>query len=68
MLMDCEIEQNLKDCPCTYTSCSRRGKCCACLKYHWSHGELPGCLFPPEVEKTWDRSLKKFIEVYKGKV
>jgi hypothetical protein len=27
-------------------------------------GELPGCLFPPQVEKTYDRSIAKFIEVY----
>jgi len=28
-------------------------------------GELPGCLFPPEVERTYDRSIEKFIETYK---
>jgi hypothetical protein len=28
-------------------------------------GELPGCLFPPEVERTYDRSIDKFIETYK---
>jgi hypothetical protein len=26
--------------------------------------ELPACLFPAEVEKTYDRSLAKFIEIY----
>ncbi len=26
--------------------------------------ELPACCFPPEVEKTYDRSFRKFIEVY----
>ena len=66
--MDCEIEKNLKTCTCTYPSCSRKGKCCSCLKYHWEHGELPGCLFPPEIEKTYDRSLKAFINAYKDKV
>jgi len=28
-------------------------------------GELPGCLFSPEVERTYDRSIEKFIETYK---
>jgi hypothetical protein len=28
-------------------------------------GELPGCLFPPKVERTYDRSIEKFIETYK---
>jgi len=26
--------------------------------------QLPGCLFPPDAEKTYDRSLEKFIEVW----
>jgi hypothetical protein len=29
--------------------------------------ELPACLFPDEVEKTFDRSLRRFIEIYKDK-
>jgi hypothetical protein len=28
-------------------------------------GELPGCIFPPEVERTYDRSIEKFVETYK---
>jgi hypothetical protein len=31
--------------------------------YHRSRGELPGCLFPPEAERTYDRSIRKYIEV-----
>lgn len=58
------LEENVDNCTCTYSSCSRRGKCCECLRYHWSMGELPGCLFPPEVEKTYDRSLKAFIKAH----
>ncbi len=57
-------EANLGDCPCTYTSCSLRGKCCECLKSHLSRKELPACCFPPEVEKTYDRSFAKFIETW----
>ena len=66
--MKCEIEKNKANCPCTYTSCDKRGKCCECIRYHWKRGELPGCLFPPEVEGTWDRSIKAFIDAYKDKV
>ncbi|RLA84066.1 MAG: hypothetical protein DRG31_05430 [Deltaproteobacteria bacterium] len=67
-MMECRIEENLKRCSCTYEPCSKKGKCCECLAYHWSRRELPGCLFPPEVERTYDRSLKRFIEAWSGKV
>ncbi len=63
--MECNIKQNKADCPCTYEPCSHKGKCCECIKYHWSLGELPGCLFPPEVEKTYDRSIARFIACYR---
>lgn len=29
--------------------------------------ELPACLFPDDVEKTYDRSLRRFIVIYKDK-
>ena len=54
-------EQNLRRCNCTYEPCSRKGYCCECLHYHKSHGELPACLFSPEVERTFDRSLRRFL-------
>ena len=57
---------NTSECACTYPGCPRNGKCCECLAYHLSHRELPGCCFPPEVEKTYDRSFAKFIEVNGG--
>lgn len=60
-------EDNLKNCPCTYEPCSRKGLCCECLKYHLARRELPACCFPPEVEATYDRSLEKFIECQKEK-
>ena len=62
--MECNIEANTKDCSCTYESCPRKGKCCECIKYHWDHGELPGCLFPAEVERTYDRSIARFVATY----
>lgn len=52
---------NLENCACTYTACGRRGRCCECLQSHLSAGELPGCCFPPEVERTYDRSIARFI-------
>jgi len=66
--MECQIEENRSRCPCTYEPCSRKGKCCECLRYHREMDELPACLFPPEVERTYDRSLRRFISIYgKGK-
>lgn len=50
------------DCPCSYPNCPRKTNCASCLKYHLSLEELPACCFPPDVEKTYDRSFKKFIE------
>jgi len=61
--MECHIEVNKALCPCTYEGCARNGKCCECIAYHLSLGELPGCCFPPEVEKTYDRSFARFVQV-----
>ena len=62
--MDCANQKtNAADCACTYMSCSHRGKCCQCVSFHRANGELPGCFFPPEAEKTYDRSIRKFIAV-----
>ncbi|MFO8101473.1 MAG: DUF6485 family protein [Dehalococcoidia bacterium] len=66
--MECNIEANLQRCNCTYEPCSRKGKCCECIAYHWRMKELPACLFPDDVEKTYDRSIRRFIEVYKDRV
>ncbi|HPW45056.1 MAG TPA: DUF6485 family protein [bacterium] len=59
--MECKQKDILKNCTCTYTSCSRRGKCCECVMYHRKNGEIPGCFFPPEAEKSYDRSVENFI-------
>ena len=29
--------------------------------------ELPACVFPPEVEKTYDRSFARFVKVFQEK-
>jgi hypothetical protein len=64
-MAECKQEKNKARCPCTYDPCNRKGLCCECIEYHWSHGELPGCLFPPEVERTYDRSLARFLATYR---
>jgi len=58
------LEINLKDCRCTYASCEKRGKCCECIRYHMERNELPGCLFPQEIEETYDRSIRRFVTVH----
>ena len=62
--MECNIEANKAQCPCTYEPCSHKGKCCECIRYHQRLGELPGCLFPPEVERTYDRSIERFVRLH----
>jgi hypothetical protein len=61
---ECNLQQNKTSCNCTYEPCERKGICCECLRYHWSQGQLPACLFPEEVEQTYDRSIERFIQVY----
>jgi len=58
----CNIEKNKAKCPCTWPNCPRKGKCCECLKHHLKNDELPACCFPPGVEKTYDRSIKRFVK------
>lgn len=62
--MECDRDRNLRNCNCTWEPCNRKGKCCECIRYHWSRRELPACLFPDDVEATYDRSIEKFIEIY----
>lgn len=59
--MECNQDTNRANCSCTYEPCSRKGKCCECIKYHWRMGELPGCVFSAEVERTYDRSIERFV-------
>jgi hypothetical protein len=53
-------ERNAKNCNCTYP-CGKKGICCECVAYHRRLGEIPGCLFTDEGEKTWDRSLQALV-------
>jgi len=61
---ECKIEQNKQNCNCTYEPCSRKGICCECLHYHRQQGQLPACFFPDDVEKTYDRSIERFIKTH----
>jgi len=59
--MACE---NTLECTCTYP-CSKHGKCCECIAYHKRMGEVPGCLFSKEGERTYDRSIEALYRDYK---
>ena len=65
--MECNIEANKASCNCTYEPCPRKGKCCECISYHLRMDELPACAFPAEVERTYDRSFARFVEVFQNK-
>lgn len=60
--MDCVSTTSQKHCTCTYTACDKRGNCCKCVQYHQRQGEIPGCFFTPEGERSYDRSLANFIK------
>jgi hypothetical protein len=63
--MGCENKQkNLDRCTCTYSSCGKQGLCCECLHYHLQSRQLPGCCFPAEAEKTYDRSFENFARAW----
>jgi hypothetical protein len=62
--MECNQARNMKQCACTYEPCPRKGICCECIAYHNKYHELPGCLFPPEVERTYDRSVARFLAIH----
>ena len=57
-------KKNLTICNCSYEPCSRKGICCECIAYHRENKQLPACFFPNNVEKTYDRSIKRFINIY----
>jgi len=62
--MECRQEKTRASCTCTYNNCAKKGLCCECIAYHRERGEAPGCLFPPEVEKTYNRSLERLARCY----
>jgi len=66
-MKECRVDVNKSGCNCTYEPCARKGICCECIAYHREYGELPACYFPAEIERTYDRSIKRFISVYRQK-
>ena len=65
--MECKKEQNLQACTCTYDPCSRKGVCCDCIAYHLRSRQLPGCCFPANAERTYDRSFEHFAKLVTNK-
>ncbi len=63
--MECTKEKNIKGCTCTYMSCAKRGKCCDCVEFHRARGEIPGCFFNKEGERSYDRSVENFVKCMK---
>ena len=63
-MRQCKLSNNREHCNCTYEPCSRKGICCECIIYHRESGELPACYFPTEIERTYDRSIERFIASY----
>ena len=60
--MACENQsKNTAACTCSYPGCPRKGICCECLAYHLDQNQLPACCFPPDVERTYDRSFARFV-------
>ena len=66
-MKECKVEPNKAKCNCTYEPCARKGLCCECVRYHRQSGELPACYFPEDVERTYDRSIERFIRTYQKK-
>jgi len=58
------IKKNLEHCNCSYSGCDKKGKCCECVAYHRAMKQLPACFFPDDVERTYDRSYKRFASLY----
>jgi hypothetical protein len=61
--MECKKIENSRSCPCSYEPCANKGICCECVSYHLGARQLPGCFFPANVEKTYDRSFRRFAEL-----
>lgn len=64
--MECLKERNMAECNCSYDGCAKKGLCCECIRYHRNKNALPACYFPPNAEKTYDRSIAHFLRLQKG--
>lgn len=67
--MECNKARNQENCNCSYDPCTRKGVCCECISYHLKNRQLPGCCFPGDAERTYDRSFDHFARlVTDGKI
>jgi hypothetical protein len=64
-MAECNLKLNQENGTCTYEPCDRKGRCCECIVYHKRLGQLPGCLFSSEVERTFYRSIPRVIAQYR---
>lgn len=65
-MVECNQERLKRNCACTYTSCSRKGKCCECIEYHLKMNQLPGCVFAKiskDAEKSYNRDFNYFAKL-----
>ncbi len=63
---ECNQDKLSKNCACTYTTCSRRGRCCECVEYHLRMDQLPGCVFAKlskDAERSYDRDFEHFAKL-----
>ena len=65
--MECHVKANMDKCSCSYEPCPRKGKCCECIAYHRQMDELPACVFPADIEKTFNRSFARFARMINEK-
>lgn len=62
-MVQCDNRAHNQDrCNCTYAGCPRHGVCCECLAYHRGSDELPACYFTAAEERTYNRSIRYFVE------
>lgn len=54
--MSCD---NTRPCPCWSKTCTRKGKCCACVENHRLNGDLPVCLRPVAEQMLLDALEKQ---------
>jgi len=62
----CNQDELMKNCACSYSSCSRRGKCCECIQYHLKSNQLPGCAFAKiskDAERSYNRDFEYFADL-----
>ncbi len=59
--MECVSTTTKSHCTCTYANCEKRGNCCKCVAYHHDKGEIPGCFFTTEGERSYDRTIAHFM-------